>query len=87
MPSIYDRDRKNMQLFINQWELYWGVNNNNSLMTNPYQQAMFFLTYIKGTHVNKWVVAVNQWLTRQLQGGIANTDERLWGKVAASFLR
>src|SRR6266702_6381136 len=71
-PTIYDRDRKNMQLFINQWELYWGVNNNNSLMTNPYQQAMFFLTYIKGTHVNVWVVAVNRWLTRQLQGGITN---------------
>jgi len=26
-------------------------------------------------------------LTRQLQGGIANTDERLWMEVAASFLR
>ncbi len=48
---------------------------------------MFFLTYIKGTCVNKWVVAVNCWLTRQLQGGIMNTDERLWSEVAASFLR
>src|SRR6266702_2662867 len=48
---------------------------------------MFFLTYIKGTHVNEWVVAVNRWLTRQLQGGIANTDERLWNEVAASFHR
>ena len=35
-PSIYDGDRKNMQLFINQWELYWGVNNDNPLMINPY---------------------------------------------------
>ncbi len=35
-PSIYDRDRKNTQLFINQWELYWGVNNDNPLMINPY---------------------------------------------------
>ncbi len=48
---------------------------------------MFFLTYIKGTHVNKWVVVVNWWLTRQLQGGITNTNERLWMEVAASFLR
>ncbi len=74
-----------MQLFINQWELYWGVNNDNPLMVNPYQRAMFFLTYIKGSHVNEWMVAVNRWLTRQLQGGIANTDERLWNEVAASF--
>ncbi len=73
-----------MQLFINQWELYWGVNNDNPLMINPYQWAMFILTYIKGTHINEWVVAVNRWLTRQLQGGITNMDERLWSKVAAS---
>jgi len=86
-PSIYEGDRKNTQLFINQWELYWGVNNDNPLMINPYQQAMFFLTYIKGARINEWVVAVNQWLTRQLQGGIANMDERLWNEVAASFLR
>ena len=48
---------------------------------------MFFLTYIKGSRVNEWVVAMNQWLTRQLQGGIANTDERLWNEVASSFHR
>jgi len=48
---------------------------------------MFFLTYIKGARVNKWVVAVNQWLTWQLQGGIATTDKRLWNEVAASFHR
>ncbi len=35
-PTIYDGDRKNMQLFISQWELYWGVNNDNPLMINPY---------------------------------------------------
>jgi len=86
-PTIYNGDRKNTQLFINQWELYWGVNNDNPLMVNPYRRAMFFLTYIKGSRVNEWVVAVNRWLTRQLQGGIANTDERLWNEVAASFHR
>ncbi len=48
---------------------------------------MFFLTYIKGSCINEWVVAVNRWLTRQLQGGILNTDERLWIKVTTSFER
>ncbi len=72
-------------LFINQWDLYWGVNNNNTLMMNPYQRAMLFLTYIKGTNVNEYVVAVNQWLSHQLQGRILNTDERLWNEVTASF--
>src|SRR6266702_887889 len=35
-PTIFYGDQKQMQLFINQWELYWGVNNNNTLMMNPY---------------------------------------------------
>jgi len=47
-PTIYNSDRKKMTLFINEWELYWAVNNDNALMINPYRQAMFFLTYIKG---------------------------------------
>ncbi len=46
-------------MFINQWELYWAVNNDNVVMTNPYRQAMFFLTYIKGTRINEWVIVVN----------------------------
>jgi len=48
---------------------------------------MFFLTYIKGTQVNEWVMAVNRWLARQIQGGINTTDECLWNEVAASFTR
>ncbi len=84
-PTIYNGDRKKTTLFINEWELYWAVNNDNALMINPYQQAMFFLTYIKGTRVNEWVMAVNRWLAQQIQGGINTTDECLWNEVAASF--
>src|SRR6266571_3078088 len=32
-------------------------------------------------------MAVNRWLGRQIQGGIANNDERLWNEVATSFTR
>ncbi len=86
-PTTYDGDRKKTTLFINEWELYWAVNNDNALMINPYRRAMFFLTYIKGARVNEWVMAVNRWLARQIQGGINTTNERLWNEVAASFTR
>jgi len=46
---------------------------------------MFFLTYVKGARVNEWVIAVNRWLARQIQGGINQLDERLWNKVAVLF--
>jgi len=84
-PTIFDGTRKNTQIFTNQWDIYWGVNNNNNLLANPYRRAMFFLTYIKGLLVNEWVVTVSRWLNQQIQGGIANTDERLWGEVVQSF--
>jgi len=48
---------------------------------------MFFLTYIKGARVNEWVMVVNRWLARQIQGGVATNDERLWNEVATSFTR
>ncbi len=35
-PPSSNGDQKQTQLFINQWELYWGVNNDNALMINPY---------------------------------------------------
>jgi len=35
-PTIYDGERKKTTLFINEWELYWAVNNDNALMINPY---------------------------------------------------
>ncbi len=56
-------------------------------MVNPYRRAMFFLTYIKGARVNEWVMVVNRWLARQIQGGVATNDERLWNEVATSFTR
>jgi len=81
-PMVFDGTRKNTQMFTNQWDLYWGVNNDNPLLANPYRRAMFFLTYIKGSLVNEWVVTVSRWLNRQIQGGIPTMDERLWGEVA-----
>jgi len=79
---VFDGNRKNTQMFTNQWDLYWGVNNDNPLLVNPYRRAMFFLTYIKGALVNEFVVTVSRWLNCQIQGGIPTTDERLWGEVA-----
>ena len=31
-----------------QWEHYWSLNYNNTLMRTPYTRAILFLTYIKG---------------------------------------
>ena len=36
-PIILTGDRSKTEQFLTQWELYWGVNNNNSLMRNTYR--------------------------------------------------
>ena len=64
-----------MEQFLTQWELYWGVNNNNSLMRNAYQCSMLFLTYIQGAAVNKWIMAMSQWLNQQSKQGNSDTSD------------
>ncbi|KAH9041971.1 hypothetical protein EDB85DRAFT_1886021 [Lactarius pseudohatsudake] len=61
-PEVFTGDCTKTEEFLTQWELYWGVNNNNTVMSNPYQRAMIFLTYIRGVGVNEWLVAISRWL-------------------------
>src|SRR5260370_499582 len=86
-PVVFTGDRTKTEEFSTQWELYWGVNNNNSIMSNAYRRAMFFLTYIQGPLVNEWVVALSRWLNRQVQNGVPDTQEDLWTEVARTFMQ
>ena len=86
-PIIFTGDRSKTEQFLTQWELYWGVNNNNSLMRNAYTRSMLFLTYIQGNVVNKWIVAMSRWLNRQIAGGIHDNNEELWRAVNDAFRR
>ncbi|KAH9043910.1 hypothetical protein EDB85DRAFT_1885416 [Lactarius pseudohatsudake] len=74
-PEVFTGDRTKTEEFLTQWELYWGVNNNNTVMSNPYQRAMIFLTYIQGSGVNEWLVAISRRLNRQVsQEGVLDTN-------------
>ncbi|KAH9039631.1 hypothetical protein EDB85DRAFT_2141138 [Lactarius pseudohatsudake] len=63
-PEVFTGDRTKTEEFLTQWELYWRVNNNNTVMSNPYQQAMIFLTYIRGS--GEGVLDTNPWLWTQV---------------------
>ena len=65
-----------------QWALYRGVNHSNTMMQNPFQQAMLFLTYLQGKDVTEWVIAISRWLTEQIDAnGILPTNRWLWRSV------
>ncbi|KAH9017061.1 hypothetical protein EDB85DRAFT_2155444 [Lactarius pseudohatsudake] len=87
-PEVFTRDRTKTEEFLTQWELYWGVNNNNTVMSNPYQRSMIFLTYIRGSGVNEWLIAISRWLNRQVsQEGVLDTNPWLWTQVLLAFNR
>jgi hypothetical protein len=87
-PIIFKGEKSQAEEFIMQWELYEGVNINNTLMRNAYQRAMLFLTYIQGPLVNEWVKGVNAWLCNQITSHHwATNDERLWDSMIGAFNR
>jgi hypothetical protein len=87
-PIIFTGNQSKAEQFITQWQLYKGVNITNMLMHNPYQRAMFFLTYIQGNLVNEWLKGVNTWLrTQVITQGWATMDEQLWNRVISAFNR
>jgi hypothetical protein len=87
-PIIFKGEKLQAEEFITQWELYEGVNINNTLMRNAYQRAMLFLTYIQGPLVNEWVKGVNTWLRNQITTHHwATNDERLWDSTIGAFNR
>ena len=59
-------DRTKAEEFLTHWALYQGVNHTNSIMQNPYQRLMLFLTYLQGKDVTEWVVTISRWLTEQV---------------------
>src|SRR6202012_5564007 len=73
---------------LTQWEIYHGVNAGTQVMSNPYQRAMFFFTYIKGELVDEWVTNSAIWLQQQIfQNGRTIHDKYLWNEVCAGFLQ
>ncbi len=59
------------------FQIYQGMNPNADIITNPYQQTMTFLSYIRGPLVNDWVQEQAQWLVNQVAGGVLQTKENL----------
>ncbi len=54
-PQIFDGNRERTQLFLSQWEIYWGLNYTVDIMAQPYTRVLCFLLYIQGEEVQDWV--------------------------------
>jgi len=74
---------------MQQFDIYWGLNNNHEVISSPYLRAIYFLSLIKGPLVNDWV---NDQVTDlrdkvvHTVNPIAQTEDILWNDVRDAFI-
>ncbi len=85
-PQTFDGERKRTQLFLLQWEIYWGLNYQVDIMAQPYSQVLCFLSYIQGPEVQDWVMHELQWLCDQVHSHhVLPNNPWLWAQMMVHF--
>jgi len=54
-PDIFNEDRKKVDIWKQQFETYWVLNDNHEVMTLPYYHTATALSLIRGPLINNWV--------------------------------
>ena len=52
---MFDRSRNKSKTFIQEFELYAHVNEDNHAFVQPFKRIFLALSYMKGSKVNDWV--------------------------------
>ncbi len=85
-PQIFNGERERTQLFLSQWEIYWGLNYQVDAMAQPYSQVLCFLSYIQGPEVQDWVTHELRWLREQVHGNhVLPNNPWLWAQMMVHF--
>ena len=84
-PDIFDGTCEKVEMFLQEWNIYHGLNWQSDIMNIPFSRAMMFLSYIKGAKVQEWVGIQLTWLTDQMGGGAQVTDRYLWATILQRF--
>ena len=51
----FDGSRSKSDVFIQEFELYMNVNEDNHAIIQPYRRIFLALSYMKGPKINDWV--------------------------------
>ena len=88
-PAIFDGKRANAENFLNQFRRYKLMNEGNKVMSEPFLRILTALSYIRGTLVEDWVNAQDEWLEKRVdptqRGHLARSDEALWLEFVDNF--
>ena len=87
-PTIFDGDRQKSEAFMQEWNIYWGINRFTPQMVNPFSRVLMFLSFIKGDKVHEWTQAQLRWAVDYVAQAPGNDNhEYLWDTVADAFFR
>jgi hypothetical protein len=89
-PPIFDGTRSRGTIFWNTLIHYKLLNWNNIAISNPFNQILTALSYMRGQLIDNWVDMQSKWLEKRtnpaIAGHLANTNEALWNEFEAAFL-
>ena len=87
-PEIFTGNRTQSDTFLQQFNLWRGINENHEVMISPYFRTMSALSLIKGPLVQNWVNtqvnSLREKTTRQ-QNQIGRDQEILWTDFETAF--
>ena len=87
-PQIFEGDRCKSEVFIQEWNIYQGLNWATPHIINPFSWALLFLSFIKGDKVQEWSQEQLQWAVEYVDQAPGNNNhEYLWTMIANSFYR
>jgi hypothetical protein len=84
-PEVFDGTRSKTEGFLQEWNIYYGLNWGADVITTPFTRAMLFLSFIKGPNIQEWVAAQIEWLGDQMAGGAQVHNEYLWRTIIDRF--
>jgi len=85
-PQIFDGEHERTQLFLLQWEIYWGLNYQVDVMAQPYTRVLCFLSYVQGLEVQDWVTHELHWLREQVHSRhVLPNNPWLWAQMMVHF--
>ncbi len=85
-PQVFDGECERTQLFLSQWEIYWGLNYQADIMAQPYRRVLCFLSYIQGPEVQDWVTHELRWLCEQVHScHVLPNNPWLWAQMMIHF--
>jgi len=84
-PPIFNGDRSTTRKFINNFDLWKALNQQNDIMRKPFSRVVTLLTYMDGSLVDAWKEEQMFKLQEAINDGAQETDKDLWDSFMERF--